>query len=1036
MPPKGSGSTDVLRAVDLALSGMDVREAWVQSGRPGGEQGLQNIRKRKRMAIAAREQQPKDMQPPAAAIALPANLVAPAPAPQKKQRANCETKACRLTPKQVDKLWAANQAAKRPFIEALKAASLQYSNDQSSGLGRGKDSATNPEALARMYNATLPPDGKQLEGWRIRHHVKDGWAGMSPPGKGPKHIVPACVVQLMSTHVSMSQLNGNEIKPKAARRNLIALVQGTDLEQHLTSEQQRAKFLKRMRREGMLVSASTVIVDNRRWMWLTYFNVSTYFDGLKYFLVSIGFAEDTPEIQPDGSTSELTFSDYMKRRLSVGDETHQRLSNVGDKSGSRATTLINPTLPRAGQRKVESQKHITAYVIVNGFDEVGPFTVIFDTSCDDEEDRQINLTWTAGLPRVNCQYGCDHVMTFEPVVLVTPKGGTSEDALEKILLQTLEPLYPDLAPNWVKDADDNIIGGPVCHRLDGGPGRTGTASLPMRMRMADKGLYLFPSGPQNCTAATQESTSPPHPTPPIPSHPIPSHPIPSHPAQEPDAIFGTYKKCCDDVTDDIVAERINARAAAETALRKLADATILAGTAPTRFDKTKLPKVELTNADLPRVVNGRPDDPMEKRPFSYSFSRELVHAGNVKVGVVPFTRNALNNPKVRRELEDGEDAVGSTPNRVAASHERNLVAARTLKLNTTAMEIDLPRRYHPVVAPPSDMETVVRKLADAKCTQSGMWINCGAVAFNGEAMLRAGCEVIRRDLDAKVTSAADKLATFVELKAAAQSIIDRMRDKQIVSYSDLGSGEPKALVRFYFTAKSEKGIAALSSVPKQVAFLDGLESDEFEELLLRDAPLNYKAAAEVESVANLMLGKISDSVQRTIDVRDQLGEAARCLAGAAAPASMPALTMDGGGSINAASAGFDTSVLSGDVLLDLRSPGDDLLGFESTDGGVLKGREIVYHFEEGWFRGRILKQASDAKVKSNSRICNYRVFFEADDELISQALYSEAYGWDASTPVDGWMLLSSTRATDVVGVGAPVTPMALMGPRADLGSLD
>jgi hypothetical protein len=66
------------------------------------------------------------------------------------------------------------------------------------------------------------------------------------------------------------------------------------------------------------------------------------------------------------------------------------------------------------------------------------------------------------------------------------------------------------------------------------------------------------------------------------------------------------------------------------------------------------------------------------------------------------------------------------------------------------------------------------------------------------------------------------------------------------------------------------------------------------------------------------------------------------------------------------------------------------------------------------------------------------VFSEADDELISQALYSEAYGWDASTPVDGWMLLSSTRATDMVGsaFGAPMTPLALMGPRGNLGSLD
>ena len=95
----------------------------------------------------------------------------------------------------------------------------------------------------------------------------------------------------------------------------------------------------------------------------------------------------------------------MKAHLSNGDETHQLLSNAGDKSGSRATTYINPLLPRSGCRQVESQKHITTYVIVNGIDEVGPFTVIFDSSCEEAESRQVNATWTAGLPRVNAQYG-------------------------------------------------------------------------------------------------------------------------------------------------------------------------------------------------------------------------------------------------------------------------------------------------------------------------------------------------------------------------------------------------------------------------------------------------------------------------------------------------------------------------------------------------------------------------------------------------------------------------------------------------------
>ena len=35
-------------AVRLAVAGMNVRDAWTEAGKPGGEAGLQNIRKHKR----------------------------------------------------------------------------------------------------------------------------------------------------------------------------------------------------------------------------------------------------------------------------------------------------------------------------------------------------------------------------------------------------------------------------------------------------------------------------------------------------------------------------------------------------------------------------------------------------------------------------------------------------------------------------------------------------------------------------------------------------------------------------------------------------------------------------------------------------------------------------------------------------------------------------------------------------------------------------------------------------------------------------
>eukprot|EP00966_Prymnesium_polylepis_P230928 5344189-Prymnesium_polylepis.1 len=164
----------------------------------------------------------------------------------------------------------------------------------------------------------------------IRHQVAIGLAGRSPPKMGRPSAVPTQVVALVATNASMSQINGNELKPRAIMRNLNALVDGTELQQHLRSKEQRKRFLSRLRRLPVAGGGATlsavpkVLTDNRRWMWLTYENVNRYFDGWKYFQISEGFAEDEPMGLPDGSTAEVTVTDFMKRRMSCGDETHQR----------------------------------------------------------------------------------------------------------------------------------------------------------------------------------------------------------------------------------------------------------------------------------------------------------------------------------------------------------------------------------------------------------------------------------------------------------------------------------------------------------------------------------------------------------------------------------------------------------------------------------------------------------------------------------------------------------------------------------------
>ena len=70
-------------------------------------------------------------------------------------------------------------------------------------------------------------------------------------------------------------------------------------------------------------------------------------------------------------------------------------------------------------------------------------------------------------------------------------------------------------------------------------------------------------------------------------------------------------------------------------------------------------------------------------------------------------------------------------------------------------------------------------------------------------------------------------------------------------------------------------------------------------------------------------------------------------------------------------------------------------------------------------------------MKTAKRICNFRVFFEADDEMLNQPLYEQNYGKNVVGPEHSWMLLASKAASplslELDGLRAP-SPLALMPP--------
>ena len=66
----------------------------------------------------------------------------------------------------------------------------------------------------------------------------------------------------------------------------------------------------------------------------------------------------------------------------------------------------------------------------------------------------------------------------------------------------------------------------------------------------------------------------------------------------------------------------------------------------------------LTNYDIPEIINGKPDDPIEDRPFDNNFTPEKRLKCFLAIGFTPFTREGLKHKKVRHELGEGGASEG------------------------------------------------------------------------------------------------------------------------------------------------------------------------------------------------------------------------------------------------------------------------------------------------------------------------------------------------------------------------------------------
>ena len=357
---------------------------------------------------------------------------------------------------------------------AFAEATTRYANGLN-GPSSGAHSVSAPtivKAVEKEFN--LSPG--RLQEQRVRKYVAKGKAGKAPEQRGGGKLYPGAVFQAAASQISVSGANGIEMSTKAAVQNIRVAVEGTVFQgkgKGKPSDSSR-HMERRLRKEyaDVLRPDKRERTESSRYEWQDYATYESWWEGARAFLLEKGYAVDEPEKDATGKViSDITIPPEKRRRIFNLDETELPLdgSKRGGSHGSN-NVLINPNVPRPGQKSTKTGGHITGVFMCNAAGEPGPVTVIDNSACQNADDRKVSAEMGMGLPRVQVQWG--HAapnFVAEPVVCATEKGSVDTTTRPFGRGSSTKPCIPSsqtcrrtaiaLWPSWMVG-----LGGSMCQR--------------------------------------------------------------------------------------------------------------------------------------------------------------------------------------------------------------------------------------------------------------------------------------------------------------------------------------------------------------------------------------------------------------------------------------------------------------------------------------------------------------------------------------------------------------------------------------------
>ena len=399
--------------------------------------------------------------------------------------------------------------------------------------------------------------------------------------------------------------------------------------------------------------------------------------------------------------------------------------------------------------------------------------------------------------------------------------------------------------------------------------------------------------------------------------------------------------------------------------------------------------MKLDFSDLGRSIAGRPEDPIQLRPFEFAFTPEKIVASCKKLGLRPVhLKTALVHKRVRDDSVDGSRAT--LERTIRERHAASLAELAVVGVDTGVLAVvdppppvaAPPRR---LVASPSQAEKDWKSLKAAGTCAGAIFHSVGAKAFNAPEITGVAMERVleKKALEAEKNSKAT--SDFALLRTRVHFIMDTMHENQM-DYDDLTQTERRSLISYIHQAQELQGVTKhMASVDASSEFMEKWSTAEVNKLVadppcLKGKGRVAKGMVDTVVVAELASGADPPLLMGPVDTPFlAFGEVAGVDLGGLSPVKLPPWV--------------------GDALVP-----------DSQSAERLVGQEILYKWQPslgGWARGTVAEVNTDKTKMVGKEVCNFLVFYAVDGDTSTHYLNTQEYASNAKAKSGFWVLLGT-----------------------------